>query len=347
MSTSRPFAKNTGSPIVGTLQIGNLAIGYPTEGFESTGLKWWNGPDEDLGYVIAHEDLTGRPGADDVTAYIGFWRTEAKTESDFIDLAEHIAFLDNDPQNFADGGDAKDWLNSNGYWTSYTSFVQDSLVLYYDPSDPTSYSGSGTSINDLSENSLNGTLSNIGFTSPYFLYNGASSQLTVPDNPLLEPGSGSWTTEAWFSINSFGASSVILGKFDNGGSSQHVSYSIRLNTFGNLFAQYSNGNIGVFVNSTNYQISTNTPYQVVYVWTNSGGTKTLETFINGVSIGTVNHSFNSILNSSNPLYLGSYNGGEYSQWLNGKTGVVRIYNKALTASEVLQNFNFDKSKYGL
>jgi hypothetical protein len=51
MSTSRPFAYNTGSPIDGTIQVGNLAIGYPTSGF--TGTEWWNGPDEDLGYVIA------------------------------------------------------------------------------------------------------------------------------------------------------------------------------------------------------------------------------------------------------------------------------------------------------
>jgi hypothetical protein len=123
MPTARPFAKNTGSPIAGTIQIGNLAIGYPTAGFESTGLKWWSGPDEDLGYVIAHEDLIGRPGADDITAYVGFWRTGSKTESDFIDLAEHIAFLDNDPQNFTDGGDAKDWLNANGYWTSYSKYI--------------------------------------------------------------------------------------------------------------------------------------------------------------------------------------------------------------------------------
>lgn len=53
MATSRPFAYNIGGSISGTLQVGSLAIGTPTMGFESTGLEWWNGPDEDLGYVIA------------------------------------------------------------------------------------------------------------------------------------------------------------------------------------------------------------------------------------------------------------------------------------------------------
>lgn len=52
MATSRPFAYNTGSPISGTDQVGDLAIGTPAAGFESTGLEWWNGPDEELGYVI-------------------------------------------------------------------------------------------------------------------------------------------------------------------------------------------------------------------------------------------------------------------------------------------------------
>jgi len=53
MSFARPFAFNTKTPIPGTIQVGNLAVGYPTLGFESTGLQWWNGPDEELGYVIA------------------------------------------------------------------------------------------------------------------------------------------------------------------------------------------------------------------------------------------------------------------------------------------------------
>lgn len=52
MATSRPFAYNIGSSIPGTEQIGNIAVGYPTDGFTSTGLDWWNGPDEELGYVV-------------------------------------------------------------------------------------------------------------------------------------------------------------------------------------------------------------------------------------------------------------------------------------------------------
>lgn len=53
MATSRPFAYNPGTAIPGTTQVLNLAIGTPTNGFGSTGLQWWNGPDEELGYIIA------------------------------------------------------------------------------------------------------------------------------------------------------------------------------------------------------------------------------------------------------------------------------------------------------
>jgi len=225
--------------------------------------------------------------------------------------------------------------------------VTTNLVLYYDPSNPSSYPGTGSTINDLSGNGLNGSLSNITFTSPYFTYNGTSSQVSVADNALLEPGSGDWTMEVWVNQTTSG-NDVVLGKFDNGGLSQDVSYSIRT-TNTTYYAQIGSGSgagATLFVNSTNNVGTLSTWYQLVYVFKN-GGTKTLETFVNGSSVGSVNHSLASILNSTNPLYIGSYNGGEFPQWFDGKIGITRLYNDALTSSEVLQNFNADKSKYGL
>jgi hypothetical protein len=54
MATSRPFAYNPGTvSIPGTIQVGDLAVGIPTYGFPATGVDWWNGPDEDLGWIIA------------------------------------------------------------------------------------------------------------------------------------------------------------------------------------------------------------------------------------------------------------------------------------------------------
>ena len=225
--------------------------------------------------------------------------------------------------------------------------VTSNLVLYYDPSNPSSYPSTGTTINDLSGNGLNGTMSNITYTSPYFTYNGSSSQIAIADNVLLEPGSGDWTMEVWVNQTTLG-NDVVLGKFDNGGASLDVSYSIRT-TNTTYYAQIGSGSgagATLFVNSTNYAGTLSTWYQLVYVFKN-GGTKTLETFVNGSSVGSVSHSLASILNSTNPLYIGSYNGGEFPQWFDGRIGITRLYNSALTSSQVLQNYNADKSKYGL
>ena len=52
MATTRPFAYNLGPTISGTEQIGSLSIGVPTSGFTNNP-QYWNGPDEELGYVIA------------------------------------------------------------------------------------------------------------------------------------------------------------------------------------------------------------------------------------------------------------------------------------------------------
>ena len=225
--------------------------------------------------------------------------------------------------------------------------VTSNLVLYYDPSNLSSYPGTGTTINDLSGNGLNGSMSGITYTSPYFSYNGTSSQVRVADNPLLEPGSGDWTMEVWVNQAVLG-NDVVLGKFDNGGLSQDVSYSIRT-TNTTYYAQLGSG-IGtgssLFVDSTFYVGTINTWYQIVYVFTNVAS-NTLQTFVNGVSIGSVGHSLASILNTANPLYIGSYNGGEFAQWFDGKIGITRLYNAALTSTQVLQNYNADKSKYGL
>ena len=223
--------------------------------------------------------------------------------------------------------------------------VTSNLVLHYDPYQTPSYSGSGSIVYDLTSNSLNGTLSNVTHTSPHFTYNGSSSQVEIADNAALEPGSGDWTMEVWVN-QSVSGSDVVLGKFDAGGLASDVSYSIRT-TGTAYYAQLGSGTGSggtLYVNSTIYTGTLGTWYQLVYVFTNVAA-NTLQTFVNGSSIGTVNHSLASVLNTSANLYIGSYNNGEHPQWFDGKIGIVRLYNKALTSTEVLNNYNVDKWKY--
>jgi len=115
MSTARPFAYNTGSTIPGTEQLGDLSIGTPTSGF-TTNPQYWNGPDEELGYIIAQSvpDNSQPTPIDGVFASVGFYRSEFLTEISFVDLTNSLF-----GQSFVDGANAKIWLNDNGYWTSY------------------------------------------------------------------------------------------------------------------------------------------------------------------------------------------------------------------------------------
>jgi hypothetical protein len=223
--------------------------------------------------------------------------------------------------------------------------VTSGLVLYYNPDDTSSYSGSGTTLNSLVYPKLAGTMSNITFTDPYFAYNGTSSTVSVADNAVLEPGSSDFSLEAWVYYSTIaGSTRTFVSKTNNGGGAADWSYGLRTSATGTTYFEVGNGTTSV--TTPTYTVTTGTWYQIVGVWTNVAS-NSIELYINGVSQGSNAHAFASVKNSTNPLYLGSYNGGEYSQWFNGRIGITRYYNTALTASQVLQNYNANKAVYGL
>ena len=133
MGTSRPFTYNPGSLIPGTEKFGNLTVGIPTAGFGSTGLQWWNGPDEDLGYVIAKTrvDINGNPlQPTPIPGQLGnvaFNRTKTWRYSEFVGLANLIT-----GQNLTTAEDSKTWLQSNGYWASWASSIPNDIENFID-----------------------------------------------------------------------------------------------------------------------------------------------------------------------------------------------------------------------
>ncbi len=123
MAQTRPFAYNTGGPISGTTSFGSTLISGDIEVDYSEnygGVKWWMGPDEDLGYVIGNSRPGGQPVPSGVTgvAQLGFWRSKFKTNESFLDLANYIGAKNGQPP-FSNTTDAENWLNSQGYYTSY------------------------------------------------------------------------------------------------------------------------------------------------------------------------------------------------------------------------------------
>ena len=120
------FAYNTGAPIFGTTQVGDIAIIENSAIYEPNlgGLTWWAGPDQTLGYVIVYpvpagDHPTPTPG---VFSYIGFYGTKNMPnpfdESTFVELV-NAQFN----QNFTSGNDASTWLTTNGYWNSWVSIT--------------------------------------------------------------------------------------------------------------------------------------------------------------------------------------------------------------------------------
>jgi hypothetical protein len=226
-----------------------------------------------------------------------------------------------------------------------TQPVTDNLVLYYDPANTASYPGSGTTVNSLAPTNLTGTMSNITYTNPYFSYNGTSSTVSVADNALLEPGSGDFTLEAWVYYSVIAGSSRVVASKTNGGLAADWSYGIRTNSTGSTYMEVGNGTTSITTPS--YTVTTGQWYQIVGVWTNVAA-NTLALYINGTSQGNTAHSFASVKDSTRPLFFGSFDGGvAFSQWFNGRMGIVRYYSAALTGIQVLQNYNANRGLYGL
>jgi hypothetical protein len=249
-------------------------------------------------------------------------------------------------------------LNLNQVMNSYNETRPRFLNTVYLRAD--TYSGSGDIINAVSSVNNGIMEDNVkpGFDSTYknFIFNGSGigtgattkRQIKINDSPNIEPGSGSFTLEVWFKYSgSNGGSQVIVGKFDDGGLSVDVSYSIRIHGPGSVespnvnankvFAQFGSGSgtgASLFANSSNIPLNTVDWYHLVYVFTNTAQNKKIETFVNGVRVDIVDHFLASIRDHNNPLYIGSYNNNESAQHFNGLLREFRYYNAALTSDQV-------------
>jgi hypothetical protein len=227
------------------------------------------------------------------------------------------------------------------------NFVTTNLKLHFNPASYLSYPSSGTTINDLTGNLLNGAMSNVTFANPYFTFNGLSSTITSSDSALLEPTTGDFSVEVWINYSVIaGSSRCVLSKTD-GPNSADWGYGIRTTSSGVTYMEVGNGT--TTLNSPTYTVTTNTWYQIVGVFTNVAS-NSIALYVNGVSQGTpTSHSFTSIKNTTHDLSIGSFdnNIGGYGQWFNGKMGIVRFYNSALSASDVSKNFEANRNLYGI
>ena len=250
---------------------------------------------------------------------------------------------------------SKNGLSSNfvsGKLVSPNAIISNGLVMHLDAGNTASYPGSGTTWTDLSGNGYNGTLVN-GPT--YSSSNGGSivfdgSNDVASFGNILNMGLNSWTLSCWVKFNSGSVPSSgpagIIGKTSYRGYVGRYSFYIEDN---NLHA--------FFQPDVNYSVTTPiAPYldnKFHNLVMTIDRTSMMYFYIDGVSVGTpLNVSGVSSINlnsSTDNFYIGSYgssNGQSPQYFLNGNVSQASIYSRALTAAEVLQNYNALRPRFG-
>ena len=226
--------------------------------------------------------------------------------------------------------------------------ITSGLVLFLDAGNTSSYPGSGTTWTDLSGNGYIGTLTN-GPT--YSSSNGGSIVFDGTDDVsslgnILNMGLNSWTLSCWVKFNNGTGLQGIIGKTSYRGYVGRYSFYIE---FDNLHA--------FFQPDVNYSVTTPiAPYldnKFHNLVMTIDRTSMMYFYIDGVSVGTpLNVSGVSSINlnsSTDNFYIGSYgsNNGQSPQYfLNGNISQASIYSRALTAVEVLQNYNALRPRFG-
>jgi hypothetical protein len=233
------------------------------------------------------------------------------------------------------------------------NYVTDGLVLNLDPANIKSYPGSGSTLSDLSTSNNHTTLtgSPTHNASNGLTFNGTSQYGRIPSvNGVSNfTNTQQYSVEIWFNPSNGqpnAGEAELMEKWNLNNESKYP-YTIRFNENGSsmLVAAYDGSN---FPNVSVSGFPVNTWKQLVAVFDFVG--KTLTVYKDGVSGGST--SLNGIGQVSNTSPVGiagrvATTTGALQVPFKGTVGIIRMYNKALSSTEVLQNFNANKSRYGL
>jgi len=115
---------------------------------------------------------------------------------------------------------------------------------------------------------------------------------------------------------------------------------------GGIIRCVTNGTAVQRISDSTLTVTTNTWYLFTFISQITSVSNTTKVYINETEYITAAHGSDTY-NETNPLYLGYIGSGIGSLYLNGKIGACYFYTKGLNSSEISQNFNATKSKYGL
>ncbi len=228
------------------------------------------------------------------------------------------------------------------------------LTLYYNPAMTESYSGSGNAINDLAGNGTTATLYNAPAynAATGFSFNGSNQYATIPSVAGVTnfTNTQQYSVEIWFrpSNGQVNAGEAELLEKWNLNNESRYPFVFRYNESTNsMFAACYDGVNFRSVTASGFPV--NTWKQVVGVFNFVSNTLTL--YRDGVSVGSTSISGMTQVSNTSPVTIGTRlgTGGTISSGImyKGNVGIIRMYNKPLTAAEVLNNFNITKGTYGL
>ena len=219
------------------------------------------------------------------------------------------------------------------------------LISNLDVSNSASYPGSGLGWNDISGGGHNGSLvNNVTYSagnSGVLSFGGGNDYVTVP-GPIINT-SGNFTAEGWASLSTFvtnggEGASIIIGNYNG----NWKGYILGVGTSGNpLFriGRQSTSSDSWSVSPTT--ITTNTWHHIVGVYDGTGA----KIYVDGVLKNSTTYSPIEPEVANTRVGGGQWNAPRAS--LTGQIGELRLYNRALSGSDISQRFNDTKSRYGL
>lgn len=244
-------------------------------------------------------------------------------------------------------------LSTKEIWKNYTAMaprfsitptttpITNGLVLYYDIANSNSYTGSGTTVSDLSGNTNTGTLAN---SPTYSNSYGGELQFVDGLNQSIEVSNSSslsftnqFTVSIWCSADSMANYDGLIGKPSTGGWSDG---------WGMYFESASN--FYFYVNTWNgyrvgYNLGSNSFGLTNFVGVYNGSNLTL--YKDGILVSTGSSLTANVSNTTANLGIMRVSPGNY--YAPGKFYNTMIYNRALSKYEIAQNFNAFRSRYDI
>jgi len=223
------------------------------------------------------------------------------------------------------------------------NIVTDGLSFAYDAGSERCYSGSGTSVTNLMSQASPGTLQNgVGFNTAnggFWEFDGVDDKIEVTNFPT-SIFNGPCTMEAWIYWND-DTRSVIIGNYDQGAGGHDINYE--KNPGGDLRFYWDRGSANAF--SGNGAVAIGEWQHVIIVRDVSGNA--VKFYVNGSLVTTVSGQAGSNIPTTGTTFRIGADSRNGATVTNGDISIVKMYNIALTSAEVTQNFNAQKSRFGL